>query len=302
LTRCADLALYHAKQAGRGRSAKYASFMQIEMDKRRQLESDLRTAIDEGQLDIAYQPIVDAKTTEVVAYEALLRWEHPERGEIPPSEFIPVAEETKLIGEIGQWVLRTACTEAATWPGNVKLAVNLSAIQIEGVDLTANVVHALAANGLTTDRLELEVTESVFLRRGPNTEATLARLQGLGVSLALDDFGTGFSSLSYLQRASFSTIKIDRGFVQSAADGRKESVSIIRAIVEMARGLGMETTAEGVESAEHMELMRSLGCTRFQGFFFGRPLVSTRTGAAPENEAEPAANLVRRRRAIRRAG
>ena len=276
LTRCADLALYHAKDEGRGCRAQYAVYMQTEIDERRRLETDLRDAIGNGELAIAYQPIVDADTTDVVAYEALLRWEHPVRGTVPPSVFIPVAEETKQISEIGRWVLRTACAEAATWPEHIKLAVNLSAIQIEGVDFTANVVHALAAHGLTTDRLELEVTESVFLRRGPNTESTLARLQALGISLALDDFGTGFSSLSYLERASFATIKIDRGFVQSAAEGRKESLSIIRAIVALADGLGMKTTAEGVENEAQVRLMRELGCSQFQGFHFGRPVVSRR--------------------------
>ena len=171
--------------------------------------------------------------------------------------------------------------EAATWPEHIKLAVNLSAIQIDGVDLTATVIYALATHGLAPSRLELEVTESVFLRPGPNTEATLGRLQTLGIALVLDDFGTGFSSLSYLERASFSTIKIDRGFVRSAADGRKESLAIIRAIVELATGLGMETTAEGVESIEQMDLMRNLGCTQLQGFYLGRPELSLRDATVP---------------------
>lgn len=297
LTRCADLALYHAKDDGRGRCARYMAYMQTEIDERRELERDLRNAIDQGELAIAYQPIVDATTTEVVAYEALLRWQHPTRGEISPSVFIPIAEETKQIGEIGKWVLRSACAEAATWPEHIKLAVNLSAIQIDGVDLTATVIHALATHGLTTDRLELEVTESVFLRRGPNTDATLARLQALGISLALDDFGTGFSSLSYLQRASFAKIKIDRSFVQSAAKGRPESLSIIRAIVALAKGLGMVTTAEGVESSEQLDLMRQLGCTQLQGFYLGKPTISRREAAAPGAVTE----LAPRRRAIRRA-
>ena len=297
LTRCADLALYHAKDDGRGRCARYMAYMQTEIDERRELERDLRNAIERGELAIAYQPIVDATTTDVVAYEALLRWQHPTRGNISPSVFIPIAEETKQIGEIGKWVLRSACAEAATWPEHIKLAVNLSAIQIDGVDLTATVIHALAAHGLTTDRLELEVTESVFLRRGPNTDATLARLQALGISLALDDFGTGFSSLSYLQRASFSKIKIDRSFVQSAAEGRPESLSIIRAIVALANGLDMVTTAEGVESVEQMGLMRQLGCTQLQGFYLGKPTISRRDAAAPVAVSE----LATRRRAIRRA-
>ena len=297
LIRCADLALYNAKDEGRGRAARYTLSMQIEVDERRELERDLRTAIERGELAIAYQPIVEASTTKVIAYEALLRWQHPTRGNISPSVFIPIAEETKQIGEIGKWVLRSACAEAATWPEHVKLAVNLSAIQIDGVDLTATVINALATHGLAPDRLELEVTESIFLRPGPNTEATLKRLQALGVSLALDDFGTGFSSLSYLERASFSTIKIDRGFVQSAAQGRKESLSIIRAIVELATGLGMETTAEGVESIEQLELMRQLGCTQLQGFHLGKPTFSQRDAAAPVVLPD----LGTRRRDVRRA-
>ena len=297
LIRCADLALYNAKDEGRGRCVRYNAAMQVEVDERRELERDLRNAIDRGELAIAYQPIVDATTTQVIAHEALLRWQHPTRGEISPSVFIPIAEETKQIGEIGKWVLRSACAEAATWPEHVKLAVNLSAIQIDGVDLTTTIIHALATHGLAPNRLELEVTESIFLRPGPNTEATLGRLQALGISLALDDFGTGFSSLSYLRRASFSTIKIDRGFVQSAAEGRKESLSIIRAIVELATGLGMVTTAEGVESIEQMDLMRALGCTQVQGFYLGRPMLSQRDATTPV----PLPAETPRRREVRRA-
>ncbi|MCY7398545.1 MAG: EAL domain-containing protein [Sphingomonas bacterium] len=281
LIRCADLALYRAKEEGRGRCTRYIPEMQIEIDERRELERDLRCAIDRGELAIAYQPIVDATSAQVIAYEALLRWQHPTRGNICPSLFIPIAEGTQQIGEIGKWVLRSACAEAATWPAHVRLAVNLSAIQIDGADLTATVIHALATHGLAPRRLELEVTESIFLRPGPNTEATLGQLQSLGVSLALDDFGTGFSSLAYLQRASFSTIKIDRMFVQSAAEGRKESLSIIRAIVALASGLGMATTAEGVETIEQMDLMRELGCTQLQGFHLGRPELSQRDQTTP---------------------
>ena len=298
LSRCADLALYHAKDAGRGRSAKFVTSMQLEVDERSRLERDLRGAIKNSQLVIAYQPIVDATTREVVAQEALLRWEHPELGAIPPAVFIPIAEEAKLIDEIGKWVLRTACAEAQTWPGQVKLAVNLSAIQIEGADLTANIVHALAASGLTVDRLVLEITESAFLRQGASTDATLARLQSLGISLALDDFGTGFSSLSYLQRATFSTIKIDRSFVQKAVEGHNESLSIIQAILALARGLKMDTVAEGVETEEQITLMRSLGCTQLQGYHIGKPMFST--GEEAQSTGANAPSRAPRRRALRR--
>lgn len=300
LSRAADLALYHAKGAGRGQSAKFVASMQIEVEERSRLEKDLRTAIANNQLAIAYQPIVDTETREIVAQEALLRWEHPDLGTISPSVFIPIAEETKLIGEIGKWVLRTACAEAKSWPEHVKLAVNLSAIQIEGTDLTANIVHALAASGLAVDRLELEITESVFLRQGATTDATLARLQSLGISLALDDFGTGFSSLSYLQRAAFSTLKIDRSFVQKAVQGHHESLSIILAIVALARGLNMDTVAEGVETEAQITLMRSLGCTRLQGYHIGKPMVSAGVETQPAETAAPAA--VTRRRTVRNTG
>jgi diguanylate cyclase (GGDEF)-like protein len=270
LFKAADVALYHAKNNGRGHAKRFTAEMAAALDDRRMLEIDLSYAMAKGQFVVEYQPIVAADSLEVVAYEALLRWHHPERGEISPAVFIPIAEETRMIGQIGKWVLQQACAEAATWPDSVKLAVNLSAIQVEGHEIVAQVVQALGAHGLTPDRLEFEVTESIFLRHGESTEAVLNSLDSLGVSLALDDFGTGFSSLSYLQRTSFSKIKIDRSFVVSAAEGRVESLSIIEAISAMARRLGMETTAEGVETEEQMVLMKSLGCSQFQGYLFGR--------------------------------
>jgi EAL domain-containing protein (putative c-di-GMP-specific phosphodiesterase class I) len=225
----------------------------------------------EGQFSLAYQPIVDADQGEVVAFEALLRWQHPLRGDIAPARFIPIAEEAGLIRGIGDWVLRTACAEAATWPDHVKLAVNLSAVEVEAEGLVASVVSALAHSGLPAERLEFEVTESVYLRQGQATGKTLEALKALGVGLALDDFGTGYSSLGYLQRTDFSKIKIDRSFVKAAADGCKESLAIIQAIVSMAAGLGMATTAEGVETEAEKALVQRLGCTQIQGFLIGRP-------------------------------
>jgi diguanylate cyclase (GGDEF)-like protein len=276
LTQNADLALYQAKEAGRGRHARYERHMREEAQVRRQLEADLRDALANDQLALAYQPIVDARTGKTVAYEALLRWDHPVHGAIPPSVFVPIAEETRLINQVGAWVLRTACAEAVTWPEDVKVAVNVSSLQVEAESLTSTVMQALASTGLTAERLELEMTETVFLRQGASSEATLGRLRNLGVQLALDDFGTGYSSLGYLPRASFSKVKIDRSFVQSASEGCEVSMAVIRSIVALARGLGMEITAEGVETKRETALMKKLGCTQFQGYLTGEPKLSAR--------------------------
>ncbi|WP_108809832.1 EAL domain-containing protein [Sphingorhabdus sp. Alg231-15] len=274
LTRCADLALYHGKESGRGQCVRYKQFMQIEADERHILENDLRDALEQGDLSIAYQSIVDASSEEIIGYESLLRWDHPTRGQISPAIFIPIAEEARLIGTIGSWVLRTACAQAKKWPEHVRLSVNVSALQVEGGGLANNIVGALAASGLSPERLELEVTESVFLDNHEKTDATLESLRSLGINLVLDDFGTGYSSLGYLRRASFSTIKIDRSFVKSATRGSSESMAIIRAIVSMAEELGMQTTAEGIETEKEMAVMRDLGCTQLQGYLFSRPTKS----------------------------
>jgi diguanylate cyclase (GGDEF)-like protein len=300
LTQNADLALYRAKEAGRGRALRFAPWMRVDAEERRQLEADLQEALANDQLTLAYQPIVQAETGEVVAYEALLRWEHPTRGPIPPAVFIPIAEETRLINELGAWVLRNACAKAMTWPKHVKVAVNVSTLQVEAESLTATVMHALAATGLTADRLELEMTETVFLRQGARSETTLQMLRNLGVQLALDDFGTGYSSLGYLPRASFSKVKIDRTFVQAATSGCQVSLAIIQAIVALAQGLGMDVTAEGVESDSQTDLMRQLGVTQLQGFLIGAP-VEAKGKARPKveapapAEAAPAAPVRRRR-------
>ncbi len=274
LTRSADLALYHGKESGRGQCVRYKKFMQIEADERHILENDLRDALENGDLSIAYQSIVDASSEEIIGYESLLRWDHPTRGEISPAIFIPIAEEARLIGHIGSWVLRTACEHAKTWPDHVRLSVNVSALQVEGGGLASNIISALAASGLSPERLELEVTESVFLDKHEKTDAILEGLRSLGINLVLDDFGTGYSSLGYLRRASFSTIKIDRSFVKSATQGSTESLAIIRAIVSMAQELGMETTAEGIETREELVIMQGLGCTQLQGYLFSRPTKS----------------------------
>lgn len=300
LTRCADLALYHGKDSGRGQCVRYREFMQIEADERHILENDLRNALENGDLSVAYQSIVDARSEEIIGYESLLRWNHPTRGEISPAVFIPIAEEARLIGNIGNWVLRTACAQAKTWPDHVRLSVNVSALQVEGGGLANSIISALAASGLDPHRLELEVTESVFLDNHEKTDATLENLRSLGINLVLDDFGTGYSSLGYLRRASFSTIKIDRSFVKSATRGSTESLAIIRAIVSMAKELGMKTTAEGIENIREMDVMRDLGCTQLQGYLFSRPsksVSSQSSGTAVDTKIIPFSNSDLKRKA-----
>jgi EAL domain-containing protein (putative c-di-GMP-specific phosphodiesterase class I) len=202
----------------------------------------------------------------------LLRWRHPKRGDIPPDQFIPIIEDAGLIHQIGDWVIREACAEAASWDESIRVAVNVSAAQLTGAGLAKTVLGALAATRLEPSRLELEVTESVFLGDDAATLASLERLRALGVRLVLDDFGKGYSSFGYLSRAQFAKIKIDQSFVRGAAEGARDCVAIVHAILALARGLGVETTAEGVETAEQANVMRRLGCTQLQGFHFGRPV------------------------------
>ena len=272
LLRCADLALYEVKASGRGAACRFEPLLQQRAEERRALEVDLAAALDRGELSLAYQPIVEASDETIVGFEALLRWTHPVLGSIPPVKFIPVAEDTGLIVRIGAWVLREACAWASRWPDHVRIAVNLSAVQFEDPDLPRIVAAALADNGLAPDRLELEITESIFLNETPATAAMIAQLKAMGVRFALDDFGTGYSSLGYLRRADFSRIKIDRSFVQRAAACETESTAIIQAIVALATSLGMTTTAEGTETRAEFEACRSLGCLQVQGYLFGRPM------------------------------
>ena len=272
LMRNADLALYRAKEAGRGGYAFFENYMFEEAEDHRLLENDVRNALDGDGIQLAYQPIIDSASGAVVGREALLRWRHPIRGDIPPDLFVPIIEDTGLIHQIGDWVIREACTEAASWTEPLTIAVNISAAQLTGAGLAQTVLGALAASGLEPARLELEVTESVFLGDDAATLASLERLRALGVRMVLDDFGKGYSSFGYLSRAKFSKIKIDQSFVRAAADGQCESVAIVHAILALARGLGVETTAEGVETEAQAEVMRCLGCTQLQGFLFGRPV------------------------------
>lgn len=272
LVRNADLALYDAKASGRGAHSFYQPQMHSEAKDRRLLEDDLRDALANGQLRLAYQPVIDLKVNQPCAFEALIRWDHPERGEIMPSLFIPIAEELGIIGPIGEWVLRTATADAAAWPDDIRIAVNISPLQFRNPSLPAMISNALAAAGLAPDRLELELTEGVFVAEGSAIDTMFATIKSLGVRFALDDFGTGYASLANLKRLPFDTIKIDRSFVRglSVADG--VDLRFISAIVALAESLGMTTTAEGAETTGEVSVIRSLGCARAQGYIFGKAM------------------------------
>jgi diguanylate cyclase (GGDEF)-like protein len=270
LLKNADMALYRAKSDGQGLYRFFEPDMDARMQARRNLEIDLRKAIANGEFELFYQPLVDMKTEYVTGFEALIRWHHPERGMVPPLDFIPIAEETGLIVPLGDWVLRQACAEAATWPGNVKIAVNLSPVQFKNKILLPSVISALAASGLSPNRLELEITESVLLQDSGATLAVLHELRGLGVRISMDDFGTGYSSLSYLRKFPFDKIKIDQSFIFDMSD-HDDSLAIVRAVIAMGSGLGIVTTAEGVETAEQFKQLKLEGCTEVQGYLFSPP-------------------------------
>jgi diguanylate cyclase (GGDEF)-like protein len=270
LLKNADMALYRAKSDGHGLYRFFEPEMDARMQARRKLEIDLRKAIVNGEFELFYQPLVDMKTEHVTGFEALIRWHHPERGMIPPLEFIAVAEETGLIVPIGDWVLVQACAEAATWPSDVKIAINLSPIQFKNKGLLLSVVSALAASELSPNRLELEITESVLLQDGDATLAILNELRGLGVRISMDDFGTGYSSLSYLRKFPFDKIKIDQSFIFDMSE-HNDSLAIVRAVIAMGSGLGIATTAEGVETAAQFKQLKLEGCTEVQGYLFSPP-------------------------------
>src|SRR6476661_7482713 len=272
LVRNADLALYAAKDAGRGKHCLYQPAMHSEAAERQVLENDLRQAIERDELAVHYQPVHHAAGEEVSGFEALVRWYHPSRGAIPPDKFIPLAEEAGLISSIGEWVLRTALEEAANWPDHVRVAVNLSPIQFNDPNVADMVASHLKETGVRAERLELEITEGVFLAEGDSTDDTFAKLKGLGVRLALDDFGTGYSSLGYLKKAPFDKIKIDQSFVRGAASTTNRNAAIIRAIVTLADTLGMDSCAEGVETHDDLQLIRELGVSMVQGYIFSRPV------------------------------
>jgi diguanylate cyclase (GGDEF)-like protein/PAS domain S-box-containing protein len=267
LMRNADMALYRAKQDGGG----VHRFFEKEMDrlaqKRRDMELDLRRALAGGEFELHYQPLVDISADRISGFESLLRWRHPEKGMIPPAEFIPVAEDIGLITPIGEWVLREACNEAVKWPADVKVAVNLSPVQFRSRNLVQVVISALAQSGLSPKRLELEITESIFLAETEANIAILHQLRELGVRISMDDFGTGYSSLSYLRSFPFDKIKIDRSFVKDLAE-RPDCVAIVRAISGLGRSLNITTTAEGVETIDQFDWLRAEGCNEVQGFLF----------------------------------
>ena len=272
LLKNADMAMYEAKADGRRTYRFFELSMDARVKTRRILELELRQAIMDGGFEVYYQPLVSLKDNKISSCEALLRWRHPKRGMISPAEFIPIAEETGLINQLGDWVLNTACIEAASWPDHIRVAVNVSPIQFKSETLALNVATALATSGLAPCRLELEITEAILIRDDEAALALLHQLRELGVRIALDDFGTGYSSLSYLQRFPFDKIKIDRCFVKDIA-GPASSSSIVQAIVNIAAASNMTTTAEGVETVPQLELLRELGCTEMQGYLFS-PAIS----------------------------
>ncbi|MDE2404232.1 MAG: EAL domain-containing protein [Sphingomonadales bacterium] len=272
LVRNADLALYAAKHNGRGRHAFYTGELLESAEQRRQLEEDLHDALEKGQMELFFQPVVNAATNQVSGAEALIRWNHPEKGHVSPALFIPIAEESSLICKLGEWTLRTACMEAARWPAGMRVAVNVSPAQFVDEQLPRIVAHALASAGLEPERLELEITEGVFLQEGARTNQMFAALKGIGVRLALDDFGTGYSSLGYLKTAPFDKIKIDQSFVRGATGLEPRNKAIIRAIVTLAEALDMETTAEGVESFDQLDMVRETRVSHVQGYIFSRPV------------------------------
>ena len=271
LLRNADLALYRAKEAGRRTYAFFEESLNERAQERRQLESDLRLALERGEFELHYQPLFDLEQNRICSFEALLRWEHPERGWIPPADFIPVAEDSGLIVPIGTWAVREACAQAAHWPEHIRIGANVSPVQFHRGGLQEVILGALAESGLAPSRFEVEITESIFLEGGDATLKLLHSLRALGVRIALDYFGTGYSSLSYLQSFPFDKLKIDRSFIHNLLT-RDGASAIVRAITELAQALGIETTAEGVEETAQLMELRSHGCSSVQGFLFAEPM------------------------------
>jgi len=271
LLKSADLAMYRAKGEGRGAFRLFDPEMDATAQARRQLEIDLRTAVSRGEFEVYYQPLIDVKTRRVSSFEALARWRHPTRGAIEPAEFIPVAEDTGLILQLGEWVLREACAAAMKWPARITVAVNISPVEFQRGDVVGAVQNALSASGLPSSRLEIEITETVLLEKTTKSVATLARLRDLGVRISMDDFGTGFSSLSYLRSYPFDKIKVDRSFVRDLSSDDR-SRTIVSAITGLGMRFGMRTTAEGVETEEQLEWLTAEGCNEVQGRLFSMPV------------------------------
>jgi diguanylate cyclase (GGDEF)-like protein len=271
LLRNADLALYRAKGDGRGQFRFFEPAMDQQMQARRVMEQDLRKALAAGEFVLHYQPVVNLASNEISGFEALIRWNHPEKGMVAPATFIPLAEEIGFIVPIGEWVIRQACATAAKWPADLHVAVNISAVQFRSPGLMQVIVGALAASGLHPTRLEIEITETVLLQNKETTLELLHQLRALGVRIAMDDFGTGYSSLTYLQCFPFDKIKIDRSFVKDITENTG-SLNIVRAVAALANGMGMTATAEGVETSEQLDKITSEGCTEMQGYLFSKPL------------------------------
>jgi diguanylate cyclase (GGDEF)-like protein len=308
LTSHSDLALYAAKNGGRGQFRFYSTDLKSEAEERRLVDEDLRAALANDELELHYQPVVRTEDHIVVGFEALARWEHPERGYVGPDVFIPIAEESNLINELGQWALHRACSDATQWPETVRVAVNVSARQFTNPGFVTIVADALAASGLEPGRLELELTETIFMGDSEETEETFRTLKKLGVRLALDDFGTGYSSLSYLRSAPFDKIKVDRTFVDSCTQKGQNSAKIIAAIIGLSDALGMETTVEGVEAFDQYHLVCAKGARFIQGWIYSRalPLQQILENIATTNfriePAGPARHRSERRSMFRRIG
>lgn len=271
LIKYADIALYHAKENGRGCVSVFEPSMHEAVQERRNIETDLRAALKRNELELYYQPLVNIETSETIGYEALLRWNHSEKGMIMPDVFIPVAEDTGLIVQLGEWVVRSALYEAANWPEHLSVAVNLSPVQMRSPNLMPTIINALAATGIAAHRLELEITESVLMNDNQSNVELLHKIRSLGVRIALDDFGTGYSSLNYLRSFPFDKIKIDRCFVDEV-DSREDCRAIIRAVTSLATSLGMVTTAEGVERSDQLSQLKLEGCVQVQGYLFSKAM------------------------------
>jgi diguanylate cyclase (GGDEF)-like protein len=282
LLKNADMALYRAKSDGGDSYRFFEPNMDAEMRARRTMEIDLRRALTLGEFEVYYQPFITLKTGRISGFEALLRWHHPERGMVPPLEFIPVAEEIGLIGQIGAWVLKQACLEAAKWPADIHVAVNLSPAQFKHRAVVLDVAAALGASALPAHRLEVEITEAVLLEHTKSNIRILDELRNLGVRISMDDFGTGYSSLAYLQKFPFDRIKIDRSFVNDLPE-RAEALAIVRAVTSLGSSLGMKTTAEGVETEDQLEKLKEEGCTEVQGYLFSKPVPAAQAALLLQN-------------------
>ncbi len=276
LLKMADIALYESKNDRGNQFRLFSKEMREKILDRRQLEDSFVHAMEHDQLELYYQPLICAQSNLVTGMEALLRWHHPERGMIPPTVFIPIAEDLGLMGKVGNWVIEQACLDATTWPSPVRVAVNVSAAQFHTRSLELDVSHALGKSGLSGERLELEITESVLLDDDDKVLMAIDNVQDMGVSVAIDDFGTGFSSLSYLHKYPLDKIKIDRSFVVNLPRSN-HSLSIVRTIVSLARSMGMSTTAEGIETREQHALLRQEGCEQLQGYLFSKPVPAGET-------------------------